>query len=263
MLYLKVKNYLFIVVAVFALGGCATVYNPATEKKELILIDDATEASLGKNVAKELTQKEKLSSDQKAQERAAKIGKKISAVSDRQSIQYEFAVLENKELNAVSLPGGFIYINSGLLDKLNDDELAFVLGHEVGHVAAKHAVKKIQSSMAFGLIMAVGAASLNNSQAASGSAQILDATDKIYSLISLGYSRQDEYFADKLGLKYTYKAGFNPYGALTALELLKDSEAKEPKSLVYLRTHPYVDDRISQLKILIPQIAGDKKLSAN
>jgi len=233
------------------LYGCATVYNPATEKNELILINDQTEAALGRNVSRQMTSEQPLSRDPFLIERVEKIGRKIAAVSDRQAIPYEFSVLQEKELNAVSLPGGFIYINSGLAEKLNDDELAFVLGHEAGHVAAKHAVKKIQANMAFSLILNVSLASAGseNSQMAGDAA---NASGQIYNLISLGYSRKDEYLADKLGAKYAYKVGYNPYAAISALEKIRQNEGKGLKVLEYLRSHPYIDDRIKTLKQEIP-----------
>ncbi len=254
----KSKHYLppmikkfFICLFGLYLCGCATVYNPATERKEVILIDDRTEVSLGRNVSQQLTSEQPLSRDPFLRERVEMVGRKISAVSDRQEILYEFSVLKDKELNALSLPGGFVYINSGLAEKINDDELAFVLGHEAGHVAAKHAVKKIQANMAFGLILNVAMASAGseNSQMAGSAA---NASGQIYNLVSLGYSREDEHLADKLGAKYAYKAGYSPYAAISALEKIKQNEGRGPKVLEYLRSHPYIDDRIKTLKQEIP-----------
>lgn len=250
------KRLFFLLIIVFTLNGCATVYNPATQRKEIILIDDKAEAAIGRNVVKELEKEEKVSLDKKSEERVSNIGQKLAVVSDR-PLTYKFQVLENKELNAVSLPGGFIYINQGLLDKLNDDELAFVLGHEIGHVAAKHAVKKIQSGMAFQIVLLAASAAASGGEAAQVAGNVIDASSRAYSLISLGYSRQDEYFADKLGVKYASKAGFNSQAAISALEKIKKEDGPNLKILVYLRTHPYVDDRIKKLKELIPQ-AVDK-----
>ena len=234
------------------LSGCATVYNPATQRKEVILINDATEVSLGRNVAAELAKKQKIYRDAADLGRVRWMGRRIALVCDRTNIPYEFNVIDDPELNALSLPGGFVYINKGLLDKLNDDERAFGLWHEVGHVAAKHAVKKVQSGMAFQLIIALALAGAGgkNQEAASS---IADASGTVYNLISLGYSRQDEYFADKLGVRYAWRAGFAPGSAITALEKIKQAEQPN-KILGYLRTHPYIEDRIRALRTEIPQI---------
>lgn len=246
---------------IFFLGGCATVYNPATGRKEIILIDDNTEINLGRNAAKELAQQEKILDDKVAQGRLNRVAAKVSSASDR-PLKYEFHILDNKELNAVSLPGGIIYVNKGLFDRLNDDQLAFVLGHEVGHVAAKHAVKKIQANMAFQLILLAASSAVGDNQ--SGAAQALNASSQVYNLVSLGYSREDEYFADSLGVKYSKKAGYDPLAAISALEMLKVSEGSNSvKVPVYLRTHPYVDDRINRLKEIIPQMKGVTNGRAN
>jgi len=247
------RKRLLVLLLVLFLSGCATVYNPATGKKEIILIDDNAEINMGRNAAKELAQAEKLFNDKAAQARLDKVASKVSSVSDR-PLKYEFHILDNKELNAVSLPGGIVYINKGLFDKLNDDELAFVLGHEVGHVAAKHAVKKIQANMAFQLILIAASSAVGDSQPAA--AQALDASAQVYNLVSLGYSREDEYFADQLGVKYSKEAGFDPNAAISALEMLKKNDGPNVKMFVYLRTHPYVDDRINRLKEIIPQMKG-------
>ncbi|MCX5696423.1 MAG: M48 family metalloprotease [Candidatus Omnitrophica bacterium] len=238
------------------LGGCVT-FNPATQKKEVILISDANEMALGRQVAKSLAKKEKLYRGVDSLARVEKVGFKVASVSDRQNVRYEFHILDNKELNAVSLPGGFVYINKGLLDKLNDDELAFVLGHEVGHVAARHAVKKLQANLAFDLLMNITLSATQAGQL-NGAASAARATGSAYNLISLGYSRKDEYFADLLGLRYAFKAGFSPNGAISALEKIKKEESVGGvRLLTYLRTHPYVDDRIKVMRKNILDLTGN------
>lgn len=236
------------------LCGCIT-FNPATQRKEVILISNANEMAIGRGVAKSLTKKEKLYTEANSLGRVEKIGFKVASVSDRQNVRYEFHILDNKELNAVSLPGGFIYINKGLLDKLNDDELAFVLGHEIGHVAAKHAVKKLQANLAFDLLMNIALSATHAGQL-NGAASAARATGTAYNLINLGYSRKDEYFADLLGLKYAFKAGFSPKGAISALEKIKKEESGGVRLLTYLRTHPYVDDRIKAMRKNILDLTG-------
>src|SRR5512136_355457 len=168
----KFNIILFGVVFLLSLIGCATLYNPATQKQEVIFINEQTEISLGKSVSAEMSGKQKFSSDPAELMRTKKIGNAIAAVSDRPGLNYEFDVLADKELNALSLPGGIIYINQGLLAILTNDELAFVLGHEVGHVAAKHAVKRIQSSMLFQSVLSVAFAAAGGSQAAQNAAAV-------------------------------------------------------------------------------------------
>lgn len=236
--------------------GCAAlmVYNPATEKKELILINEAMEIALGKSVAAEAGKKQKPLNDAAALARVEKIGRRIAAVSDRASIKYEFYVLDDKELNAMSLPGGIIYVNKGLLDELTDDELAYVLGHEVGHVAAKHSVKKVQGAVAFQTLLTIAFNMIEDDEKKIA-AQAAEGASVVYALIALGYSRGDEYFADRLGVKYAFKAGYEPPAALSALRKIKKAEKTWFKTPVYLRSHPYADDRVKALEQYIPFIS--------
>lgn len=229
------------------LCGCATVYNPATGRQEFILINDETEIAIGRNVAREIAKEKHLWQDRRAQGRVQSVGERISQVSDRNNLQYEFYILDDKELNAMSLPGGIVYINRGLLNLVTDDELAFILGHEVGHVAARHAVKKVQSEMGFQLLLTL-AFSFTGEKNTKAAGDIAQASDMVYNLIALGYSRQDEYASDQLGLKYSSLAGFDPKAARTALEKIKKAESSAGKAPIYLRSHPYIDDRIKALE---------------
>jgi predicted Zn-dependent protease len=260
MLKNKFKASVFLFFLLFISAGCATLYNPATGRNEFILINTPAEINIGKNIAAEISKKQALITEQIPVSRVQTIGKRLSAVSERKDIEYKFYVLADEELNALSLPGGFIYINKGLLDILNDSELAFVLGHEIGHVTARHAVKKIQSNMAYQMLASIAFAGLESKT--SGLVNIAKSANIAYNLIGLGYSREDEFESDRLGAKYAFKAGFGPNAALTSLEKLKGSQDSGPRLLVYLRTHPYVNDRISALKNFIPELkeySNDKK----
>ena len=223
------------------------MYNPATGRQELILINDETEVAIGRNVAREIAKEKQLWQDRRAQARVHSIGGRIAQASDRSNLRYEFYILDDKELNAMALPGGIVYINRGLLNLVTDDELAFIFGHEVGHVAARHSVKKLQSEMGFQLLLTL-AFSFAGEKNAKTSGDIAQASDMVYNLIALGYSRQDEYEADTLGVKYASWGGFNPKAAISALEKIKKAEAGSGKVPIYLRSHPYIDDRIKALE---------------
>ncbi|MCM8831411.1 MAG: M48 family metallopeptidase [Candidatus Omnitrophica bacterium] len=236
--------------------GCATLYNPATEKNEIIFIDTATEKSIGEVAAKDIIRRYKISHDPQLENRVNNIGRRISSVSDRQDIEYKFTILDAEELNAFTLPAGFIYINKGLIMALDDDEIAYVLAHEVGHLSARHIVKKLQANMAYQLILALSLSAIDKSKM--NSTTIKEGVDIIYNLIELKYSRSDEYEADRLAIKYVYKAGYNPYASISCLEKLKRHEGRDWKLLRYFRTHPYVDERIDALMKFIPRIVRNK-----
>jgi predicted Zn-dependent protease len=225
--------------------GCTTIYNPATGKKEVLFIDTAQEVAIGKNVAREVAAQYKVLEDESVQRHLQQIGRKIALVSDRRDLEYSFTVLDSKELNAFALPGGGVYINKGLLDLLDEDEIAACLGHEVGHIAARHSVKRIQGQMGYQLLLtlAIYGAGEKNRQAAN---TVAKGANSIFQLVLLGYSRQDELLADKLAVKYTHQAGYNPRGMVTALKKLYEQNKNKGlwRGPAVLRSHPYLEDRI-------------------
>lgn len=252
------KKYLYLrllwLILVTLSWGCATLYNPATGKDEFIFIDSHTESAIGKSTAQKLLRKYPASDNQRLWERVKAIGERIARVAERRDIVYTFVVLKDEELNALTLPGGYIYVNKGLMEILSDDELAFVLGHEVGHTSARHVVKKIQSKMAYQLLLAIAFVSVG--EKTESARDIAQGVDMVYSLIELSYSRKDEYEADRLAVKYAFASGFNPYAALSALEKIKKTEGQNWKVLRYFRTHPFVDERINALKAIIPEVTA-------
>lgn len=241
------------------LCGCATTYNPATGRNEYIFISTETEVNAGKGVQQEVLRQYELSNDAQLKRRVNDLGSRLAGVSDRQDLEYKFYVLEDKSFNAMALPGGFIYVNSGLAKLLNDDELAYVIGHEVSHVAAKHIIKKMQAGMTYQMILAVALVSAGDSSRSAAAANAVQGADTIYNLINLGYSRKDEYEADMIGVRYAHKAGFDPYASLSALEKIRQEEGPNWKVLGYFRSHPYADERIEALRKYIPELSAAGK----
>jgi len=229
--------------ALLFLCGCATVYNPATQKKEFIFIDTKQEAAIGKLLYAQLSRELNISKDKTQQDRLNVVGKKIAAVSDRLDLDYKFDVVKDKELNAFSIPGGYVFVNSGLMDKANEDELACVVAHEVGHVAAKHGVKRLQISLGYALV-------LNLALSQEKYVNVAQAVDTVYNIISLGYSREDERLSDRLAVKYALRAGYNPEGMISFFKKLQEESKKSGNTqpLVFLSSHPPVEERIENIK---------------
>jgi len=222
------------------------MYNPATEKKELVFITTPMEVALGQNTAAQVAQQYTIVKDPKDVDRVIAIGDRLAKVSDRTDLKYHFAVVEDKEINAFTLPGGYIYINSGLLEMTTDDELACVIGHEIGHVAARHIAKKLQTQLGYDILMNVA---LQNTSVR----QMQQAIDVTFGLVSLGYSRDDELLSDTLGAKYAYKAGYDPYAMISFLKKLNEKD-KSDMGPVFLRSHPYTSQRIQLMEKEIPSI---------
>lgn len=229
---------------VLSVSGCATVYNPATGNKEYIMIDTQQEVSIGKQVSAELEAKYPLSNDAAQTARVEAIGRKIAAVSDRKDLTYHFKALKNEDVNALSAPGGYVYVNTGLIEKADDDELAAVIAHEVGHIAARHSVQAIQANMATSLISALVFSQVKTKK------EVQQASALAVNVIMLGYSRDDEFEADKLGVRYAYYAGFDPDGMASFLEKMQKENRENPfdKALVYLRSHPLYSERIEKVR---------------
>ncbi|MCU0665885.1 MAG: M48 family metallopeptidase [Candidatus Omnitrophica bacterium] len=225
------------------LGGCVTVYNPATGKNEAMFIDTPLEVSFGENMDKQIKKEMKLSNNPLMVSRLEKIGNAVAGVSDRKDITYRFRVIDDKQLNAFTIPGGYIYVNSGLMDAANDDELACVIAHELGHLAARHPAKKMQAALGYQVIVGIAAGF-------DAKDYMMQAMDAVFSISSLGYSRKDELAADKLSVKYSRRAGYSPYGMVTMFaKLEKEAKANGKNNYPeFLRSHPPTDARIKGIE---------------
>ena len=222
--------------------GCAT-YNSATGRNEVIFISTSSEVSLGNQLHRELSRKNKIIEDTDETKRLERIGHRLSRISDRQDFQYQFHLVDSNEVNAFTVPGGHVYFYTGLFRKLKtDNEIAAVLAHEIGHCAAKHTIKKFQSTMEYNVlrnvVMNVLAVKVPGIQNIAGLG-----ADGIMNLAMTAYSRQDEYEADRLGIKYLYLSGFDINAMINVLEVLQEAQKGGGPPLI-LRTHPFVKDRI-------------------
>jgi len=171
------------------------------------------------------------------------VGQRIARLSDRTDIQYHFKVLESPEINAFACPGGFIYVYTGLLKIIdNEAQLAGVLAHEIGHVVARHSVKRLQQVLGIQVLLsiALGESSEFTRQAISlGIGVILQ-----------GYSRQNEFEADYNGAYYMTKAGYHPQGMIQLFEKFKEMEKGRKTTFLdqLLASHPPPDERIAKVK---------------
>jgi predicted Zn-dependent protease len=225
------------------LSGCSTEYNLATKQEEKYYYSTDKEVQMGASINRQVQKEFKFSGDPLQQKRVEDIGKKIAAVSDRKEIDYHFCVLDDDQINAVSLPGGYVYVNSGLIDKVSsDDELACILAHEVGHIVARHSIKKLQAMQSYSVLRLLVAV-------APGAQEVGNAADAAFIQFLLGYSLQDELLADQLGVRYAKLAGYDPHGMISFLIKLQDLNRRMPlREHSYYKTHPYVPDRIRVVK---------------
>ncbi len=237
-------------VVAILLTGCASIeYNRALRKQEFILMSSNREVKLGKSLSKKIEEKLKVVNDDLLRQRVKAVGQKVADACERKDIAYHFEVLDREDVNAVALPGGYIYVFKGLIDEFDeeyfDDQLAYILGHEIGHVVAKHSVKRIQSALGYQLVKIL---IISNPK----SRKIAHGADLAFNQIMLGYSKQDEFAADALGIAYMQKAGYNPQAAIKFLEKLKKINQESPaKPLYYVSTHPTIPSRIATVRMAI------------
>lgn len=231
---------LVIATASVAMTGCKNV-NMYTAKDEVQMGKEAAQAIEKKDV--------KLSTNSADNHLIQTIGKRlVSAVravdgSSADVYDFTFKVVEDKDVNAFSLPGGPVYVNSGLIRLAagDSDMIASVMGHEMAHVTRRHAAKQISSGKLMGAVVAVG---LGNSKSGIG-----DVASIASGMTMLKYSRDDEYQADEYGLKYLYKAGYRPEAALDFFTRMENAQGKDnPGFMVNLRSHPVTGARIDRLR---------------
>jgi predicted Zn-dependent protease len=220
--------------------------NPATEEEELIFIPTAKEKNMGRNIDKSVKEHFKLSVDPLVQKRIEEIGNKLANGTDRKNIVYHFTVLNHEEdecYNAFAAPGGYIYIFDDLVEVLEtDDKIASVLAHEMGHVEARHSVKRLQTSLSTALLILLG----SQIPRESGS---LNAANSALAQLMMAYSRHDEFQADELSVKYMKKAGYDPEGVIQSLKTMKKIRKKgKLMKYSYYRSHPYLSERIAHAK---------------
>lgn len=225
-MYRRIVKILLLVVIVYLANGL-TVSEAVSTKDEI---------EIGRQVGQSLEKQYGVVEDKDIEARITRIGSRLAAVSDRPELPYTFKVLNVTEINALSLPGGFIYVNKGLLDYMaTDDEVAGVLAHELGHIVKRHAIHQMEKSTGIGLLLGVALGAKGGFL-----------TQLAYNAIMAGYSRDDEREADHLGFLYALKAGFNPYG----LELGMQKLAMLPDQPHYglFSDHPEPEVRVALLQ---------------
>jgi predicted Zn-dependent protease len=228
--------------------GCAT--NPVTGKRELSLMSEAQEIQIGQEQDAQVRKEMGVYPDRALQEYVSSIGMKLAQASERPTLPWHFTVVDVPAINAFALPGGYIYITRGILPFLdNEAQLAGVLGHEIGHVTARHAAQ--QYSRATGAQLGLILGSIFVPQAA----PFAQLGETGLGLLFLKYGRDDERQADALGVKYASATGWNPAGVPQMLTTLgRIEEATDNKGVPnWLSTHPAPENRVEQVQAAVQQ----------
>lgn len=242
----KLLIILLLVAGLALLGGCAV--NPVTGRQELALtsVSPQQEIELGKQAFPQVLQKMGGTfQDPELEAYVNQVGQRLGRVSHRPELHFEFKVLNDSAPNAFALPGGFIAISRGLLVGMrNEAELAAVLGHEIGHVTARHSVQGMQR----GSLLSAGLAVLAGATGQSSYGPLAQRAGELAAgLINNSYSREQESEADRLGIDYMVRAGYNPLGSVQLQEYFyKQVEKGANHSWLtgLFRTHPFSRDRM-------------------
>jgi len=241
-------------VLAIAIGGCAT--NPATGKRQISLVSTSKELEMGREADPAVQAEYGLYGDSAMQHYVDSIGQKLGAASHLPTLDWHFRVLDSPVVNAFAIPGGYIYITRGIIAYLNSEaQLAGVLGHEIGHVTARHSAQQITRSQIAGVGLLVGTVFVGALRPYSGLAQ------QGLGLLFLKYSRDNESQADELGVGYATKAGYDPREIPSTYSMLKRVAERQGEQLPgFLSTHPDPGDReIRASQLAQAAVAGGRR----
>ena len=229
-------------------GACAT--NPATGRREFSLMSEAQEVSLGVASDVDVRREMGVYADKELQDYVTDIGVRLARTSERPDLPWHFTVVDSPAVNAFAIPGGYIYITRGILPFLGDEaQLAGVLGHEIGHVTARHSAQQYSRTTGAGLGLVLG------SILVPGAAPFSELASQGLGVLLLKYGRDDELEADALGVRYASRAGWDPSGVPGMLTTLgRIEESSDSKGVPnWLSTHPLAGDRVERVQAAVRQ----------
>ncbi|WP_309644129.1 M48 family metallopeptidase [Phenylobacterium sp.] len=229
-------------------AGCSE--NAATGRQQFAPVPDDQLAAMADQAWAELAAKTPVSADPVLQARLEKLGQTLAKASGRTDLDWRFTVFDRPEINAFVLPNGKVGVFRGLMDfAKDDDELGSVIGHEIGHIIARHPAERVSQQLALEVGVGVIQAVLANGEYGEHAGQIAGALGMgaMYGVI-LPYSRKHELEADKVGLDLMRDAGHDPSGALRFFERMAATSASRPQPPEVLSTHPADDARLAALR---------------
>src|SRR5436189_1017286 len=228
--------------------------NRNINKGSINFISLEKEIAMGRQLAAEIERQVKLVEDPTINEYVNRVGQNLVRNSDAK-VPFTIKVVESDEINAFALPGGFFYVNSGLILAADDEsELAAVMAHEIAHVAARHGTEQASKAelVNFASIPLIFMGGV-------GGFALRQAAGFLIPMQFLQFSRKDEAEADYLGLQYLYKTGYDPGAAVSFFEKLQAKESARPGSVSKMfSTHPLTGDRVEMTKKNIELILHDK-----
>jgi predicted Zn-dependent protease len=241
------KRALALVFCAALVSACAT--NPTTGKRELSLMSEGQEVQLGQEMDAQVRREMGLYDDPALQRYVQEIGLRLARGSERPNLPWHFAVVDEPAVNAFALPGGYIYLTRGILPFLHDEaQLAGVLGHEIGHVTARHAAQQYTKATTAGIGVTLLSIFVPEAR------PFQNITETALGMLFLKHGRDDELQADDLGVQYAARSGWDPAGVagmLTTLARLDEANGSRRGVPNWLSTHPAPADRVQKVQAVI------------
>jgi len=237
------------------LAAAACAINPATGKRQLSLVSQSDEVAMGREADQEIVASLGLYPDDALQRYVQEVGQRLAAVSERPDLKWTFRVVDDPTVNAFALPGGFLYVTRGILAYLTSEaELAAVLGHEIGHVTARHSVTQMSQAQLAQLGLGLGVA-----LGGDVGRELGWLASQGVGLLFLKFSRDDERQADDLGLRYLVGAGYDARPLPGVYEMLRRVGESSGSERVpgWLSTHPAPENRKARLESSIAGLGQD------
>jgi predicted Zn-dependent protease len=254
--------------------GCATVENPVTGKKERTVMDERTEMAEGAKAHPQILAEFGEYKDPEVQAYVNEVGQRLAKASHRPELEWHFTVLDSPDVNAFALPGGYVYVTRGIMAYMDSEaDLAGVIGHEIGHVTARHGSQRAtrQQTAGIGVMAATILGAVLESQGLPGAASAASqASQGIAAGYVAKYSRGQESQADKLGAEYLNRLNYDPQNMVDVIKVLESqerfaadkarAEGRTPREGAdWLASHPSNEQRLRD----ITKIADEYKAQAS
>jgi predicted Zn-dependent protease len=249
---MKKNLTLLLLSIVIAFGFTSCSKTPYTNRKQVIIFSPQQEMQMGYQSAKSVLEHERISRDPKLNAIVQRVGRKIAAAAKQPNYKWQFYVIDKDELNAFCLPGGKVFVYTGLFRAVeNEDQLAVVIGHEVAHAIARHGAERVS-------MMQLGRMGKSIAAGAIGGGKYANIINQAYGVgegvgLVLPFSRKFEYEADEIGLYLMSQAGYNPRESIRFWDNMRRQSQGKKKPPEFLSTHPADVNRINKLKQLIPR----------
>lgn len=234
-----------LILCLLLLPGC--VRNPATGKREIVLVSESQEIAMGQQSDVQAREEYGVVDNAALQGYVQAMGRKLAAVSHRPGLEWHFTVVDSPVVNAFAIPGGYIYLTRGILAYLGSEaELAGVMGHEIGHVTARHTVRQMTRTQLAQIGLGVGGI------LSPTFGQFGNLAESGLGLVFLRFSRDDEREADRLGVEYAARAAYDPREVSNFFEVLGRLSAANDRQTIpgWLSTHPDPPERVQTTRML-------------